>query len=253
MHQHDNGAHNPARVLFLCVLSFAILMGSAAAKQQPKTYPEEGKIIGTGTTEHTHTSGSIFGGPGGPTTGSIGSRSKYTHTYKVQTSTKVFELDCGQEAVFHSTGKECGGEKPLQVGDVIHFRIEKEWVYIPITEKVANDDFDQTRGTHEKQTEEKLRILSEVDATSEKAAAPAPQVQPAAESNVTKVSIASTPAGADIEVDGGFVGNTPSTIDVAPGDHTITVSKNGFTKWERKLKASGGNVNLNAELETQAK
>ena len=63
----------------------------------------------------------------------------------------------------------------------------------------------------------------------------------------------STPAGADIEVDGGFVGNTPSIIEVASGEHVITVSKNGYKSWERKLKAGGGNVNLNVELEAQAK
>jgi hypothetical protein len=70
---------------------------------------------------------------------------------------------------------------------------------------------------------------------------------------MTKLSIASTPAGADIEVDGGFVGNTPSTIEVALGDHTITVSKSGFKSWERKLKVTGGSVNLTAELEAQTK
>ena len=251
--QHERTSHNLVRMLVMSVALIGILAGIAFAKKEPKTYPEEGKIVGTGTTEHTRTSGSVFGGPGGPTTGSIGSRSRYTHTYKVETSTKVFELDCGQEAVFHSTGKECGGEKPLQVGDVIHFRIEKEWVYIPINEKVANDDFDQSKGTHEQQAEQKMRILSEMDATSEKAAAPAPQAQPVVAPNVTKASIVSTPAGADIEVDGSFVGNTPSTLDLAAGDHTIKVSKTGFKDWERKLKAGGGNVNLNVELEAVAK
>lgn len=80
-----------------------------------------------------------------------------------------------------------------------------------------------------------------------------PQIQQVAQSNATKISVVSNPAGADIEVDGAFVGNTPSTVDVAAGDHTVTVSKNGYKSWERKLKASGGNVNLNVELETGAK
>jgi hypothetical protein len=80
-----------------------------------------------------------------------------------------------------------------------------------------------------------------------------PQIQQVAQSNATKISVVSNPAGADIEVDGAFVGNTPSTIDVAAGDHTVTVSKNGYKSWERKLKASGGNVNLNVELEAGAK
>jgi hypothetical protein len=75
------------------------------------------------------------------------------------------------------------------------------------------------------------------------------QLQPVAQSNVTKVSVVSNPAGADIEVDGGFVGNTPSRIDLAAGAHIVAVTKNGFKSWERKLNASGGNVNLNVELE----
>ena len=237
---------------FLSLLFLGILAGTAVAKKQPKTYPEEGTIIGTGTTEHTHVSGSIHGGAE-MVMGSVGSRSKYTHTYRVQTGTKILALDCGQEAIFHSTGSECGGKNPLKVGDVIHFRIEKEWVYIPIIAKVAVDDNDPGQGTSEEQIEEQLRILSEDEAPKGNEPGLAPQVQQAAAANVTKLSIASTPAGADIEVDGSFVGNTPSTIEVTPGDHTVSVSKSGYKSWERKLKAGGGNVNLNAELEAQAK
>ena len=72
-----------------------------------------------------------------------------------------------------------------------------------------------------------------------------------ADSQVTdKISVSSNPANADITVDGSFVGNTPSQIDVTPGDHTLAISKAGFKTWERKFKASGGSVNINAELET---
>jgi hypothetical protein len=67
----------------------------------------------------------------------------------------------------------------------------------------------------------------------------------------SKIAVSSTPAGADIIVDGNFVGNTPSEIDVTPGDHTLTVSKTGFKTWERKFKATGGSVNITAELEAQ--
>jgi hypothetical protein len=62
------------------------------------------------------------------------------------------------------------------------------------------------------------------------------------------LAIASTPAGADIEVDGGFVGNTPSTVTVAPGSHQIVVKKKGFVDWTKTLSVTGGNVSLNAEL-----
>lgn len=63
------------------------------------------------------------------------------------------------------------------------------------------------------------------------------------------LAVSSTPPGADVEVDGAFMGNTPSQLNLAAGDHTIKVSKSGFKPWERKLKVSGGSINLNAELE----
>ena len=62
------------------------------------------------------------------------------------------------------------------------------------------------------------------------------------------LAIASSPAGADIEVDGGFVGNTPSSVTVAPGPHQIVVKKKGFIDWTKTLNVTGGNVSLNAEL-----
>jgi hypothetical protein len=66
------------------------------------------------------------------------------------------------------------------------------------------------------------------------------------------LSVDSTPPGADIEVDGGFVGNTPSTVNVAPGNHEITVKKKGYTDWSRKLNVTGGNIHLSADLEAAA-
>ncbi len=61
--------------------------------------------------------------------------------------------------------------------------------------------------------------------------------------------IESTPPGADIEIDGAFVGNAPSTVPVSVGSHQITVKKKGFADWTKKLNVTGGTVHLNAELE----
>jgi hypothetical protein len=65
---------------------------------------------------------------------------------------------------------------------------------------------------------------------------------------MTLVDIASTPSGADIEVDGKFVGSTPSSISVSPGDHDIAVKKNGFAVWDKKVSVSTGHINLSADL-----
>ena len=71
-----------------------------------------------------------------------------------------------------------------------------------------------------------------------------------AASATNSVMVSSTPAGADIEVDGAFVGSTPSIVNIAPGDHTITIKKRGFRVWERKVRATGGSIKIDAELES---
>ncbi len=68
-----------------------------------------------------------------------------------------------------------------------------------------------------------------------------------------QVDIASTPSGADIEIDGKFVGSTPSSVTLAPGDHDIAVKKSGFAGWSRKVSVSSGRVNITAELTAEQK
>ncbi len=79
----------------------------------------------------------------------------------------------------------------------------------------------------------------------------APTAAPAAQSGGAAgvpVAISSTPSGADIDVDGGFAGNTPSTIDLSPGSHEITVKEKGYADWSRKLNVTGGSIHLDANL-----
>ncbi len=81
------------------------------------------------------------------------------------------------------------------------------------------------------------------------AVAAAPAVNPAPELMGGKFSISSSPAGADIEIDGAFVGSTPSAVTLKPGEYSVVIKKTGFKNWERKLKVTGGEVSLVAELE----
>jgi len=80
------------------------------------------------------------------------------------------------------------------------------------------------------------------------AAPPEPVGAVAAPASQASLIIESAPPGADIEIDGAFVGNTPSTVSVAPGAHEIAVKKKGFADWDRKLNVTGGSVHLDAEL-----
>ena len=120
------------RALVVLTLAHAVLSQPAFAKNEPKTYPESGKIIGVGTSKRA-----------------VSDRTVFTHSYKVETDTKIYELDCGKMPFFSRTGGECGGDKKLKLGDEIHFRTQKEWVYISITESGQTG------------SEQRLRILSE--------------------------------------------------------------------------------------------
>lgn len=132
--------------MLLSVLLTMILLAQAGlAEKHPKEYPEQGKIVGVGTNGRTVVAGSA-------------SRTVYTHVYKVETDTKMFQLDCGKVPIFASTGGECGGDNKLQIGDTLHFRVKNQWAYIPTMET----EIDSSTGTKKAvATEEKLRILSE--------------------------------------------------------------------------------------------
>jgi hypothetical protein len=84
----------------------------------------------------------------------------------------------------------------------------------------------------------KFRALAPVQAASESQAGTS-----------SDVAVTSNPTGADIEVDGAFVGDTPSMITITAGDHTILLKKLGFTPWERTVKVSGGKIQITAELQ----
>ncbi len=79
--------------------------------------------------------------------------------------------------------------------------------------------------------------------------APAAPSAPAESANPGLVFVKSSPAGADITVDGGFVGDTPSDLRLPPGKHQITVHKSGFKSWQRTMTVfAGGSVSLNVKL-----
>ncbi len=71
-----------------------------------------------------------------------------------------------------------------------------------------------------------------------------------AEAGKGTVNVSSNPTGADVAVDGEFVGNTPSVLKVSPGKHTVTVKLQGFKDWSREISVqAGSDVQLTAALE----
>src|ERR1700688_3048149 len=77
-------------------------------------------------------------------------------------------------------------------------------------------------------------------------------VSPPDQGAAAELEVSSTPDGADIEIDGNFVGSTPSTLGVAAGPHQISVNKAGFKPWERTITVSSGHIKIDATLESQS-
>jgi len=68
-----------------------------------------------------------------------------------------------------------------------------------------------------------------------------PTSAPIHRAGLVPVAIESEPEGADVYLDGAFVGSTPlPSYGIAAGEHVLEVSKAGFAKWNRKLLVTVG-------------
>src|SRR5712672_2630399 len=95
----------------------------------------------------------------------------------------------------------------------------------------------------------KAEVKPTIDATvAPGSTAPATNV----DSSVSSVDVKSSPDGAEITIDDKYMGSTPSTLKLTPGDHKIRLEKAGFNVWERTLAlGAGGNANINATLDKE--
>jgi PEGA domain len=67
-----------------------------------------------------------------------------------------------------------------------------------------------------------------------------------------KCNFSSTPAGADIMLDGKYVGSTPSKIELETGTHVVIVFMAGFSQWKRELTVlPGSELNVSAILQKE--
>jgi PEGA domain len=70
---------------------------------------------------------------------------------------------------------------------------------------------------------------------------------------ISSVEIKSAPDGADITVDDKYMGSTPSTLKLAPGDHKIKLEKPSFKIWERTLTVvAGATATVNVTLDKES-
>jgi hypothetical protein len=76
-----------------------------------------------------------------------------------------------------------------------------------------------------------------------------PRVEPGPALQLASVIVKSTPPGCDINVDGKFMGSTPSTIQLAPGEHEVSIEKEELRPWQRTMTVTaGGSSTIEATL-----
>src|ERR1039458_3809995 len=67
-------------------------------------------------------------------------------------------------------------------------------------------------------------------------ASPGNAAPPASASEETATtSVATVPDGAEIYVDGTFVGNAPTNLKLSTGKHTIRITRSGYKDWSREI------------------
>jgi hypothetical protein len=100
---------------------------------------------------------------------------------------------------------------------------------------------------------EKTSAASDSQADSATVVAKDAGVGPAVASAVSReavINFSSSPPGAEIMLDGSYVGNTPSSITAANGKHVVELSVPGFGTWKRELQVTAGSkVDVNATLQ----
>lgn len=73
-----------------------------------------------------------------------------------------------------------------------------------------------------------------------------------AETEKVKCNFTSTPPGAEITLDGNYVGSTPSVINLSIGTHAVVLSMPGFVQWKRDLTVMpGSDLTVGAILQKQ--
>jgi hypothetical protein len=137
-------------------------------------------------------------------------------------------------AIGHASGPE--GVPPMTVTDAFNKVVEQ--LILQFLRDLPTTELNQTLTPG----------ASAPQPSQESAIAPMPSHDSAHEASAT-VTIKSTPDGADILLDGKFAGNTPSTIRIKAGDHTVRIELKGFSAWEKSLTViADAQLTLNANL-----
>ncbi len=239
--------------LFLAVVSFSLTVASVAQDRPATTAPTDAARVFV-TDSESWSVGGQSGGAGGAFGGSSSGGAR-PQTAEI---IKTFGERCPQVKVNNKQERADyivvldheGGKSILQHRNkvAVFSRVSGDSITSKSTLSLGGSVQEACEAIMKDWSEHGVSIRAAADAAQERSV---PTATPTATKiSTAKLQIESTPPGSDIEVDGSFVGSTPSDVQVAEGDHVVVVKKSGFKSWERKLKASAGSsVHISAELE----
>jgi len=228
----------------------------------------EAAFEGLAATAHTYTSAApdregseTFNGYGGTWsyayTGVVPPQT--TNTLDLKRDDKPKQLDVrafdqsGKTVSRHSLSTSSSREKLLEqvladiLGDKQQFASKKPFLS-PLSVYYINCDVDGPPGKPGgESTPTEVAALQHTDqstpgAHGEGTAKPLPPPDP-------ELDIWSNPPGADIFLDGGYVGTTPTTLSVHVGEHTVSLRKKNFAIWQRRISVTPGKRKVAAYLE----
>jgi len=230
-----------------CLLVTVAIAGSVNAKDKQRDW-QNGKMLDTERTRHyvgtsgsSKTSGTVDIGERG--SGKIDTETrtdetpmyKVYQTYAIETADRVYIV---QERIRWVWSKAAN----LEVNGPVRYAVEGDTAYIL-----------DRQGKEHKTSIVKTIIKTSLPSPAAGGSAVPPPSEPsqiAKQPDFTTVVCKSTPDGAEITIDGKFVGTTPSTLRLAPGDHTVLLQKTGFKDWSRSLTVSeSGDLNLDITLD----
>ena len=108
--------------------------------------------------------------------------------------------------------------------------VEKQGVHVIVLEK-----------NYKPESLDEARKSCQLTFPSAPASAPAPPAPAPNPGSQAVLDFWSRPTGADIFVDGGYVGKTPYSLVVTPGQHTISLRKKDCGTWQRTMLVEAGN------------
>ena len=149
--------------------------------------------------------------------------------------------------------------QPLSTGQVLKGSVHGDKLTVSVDSKPRNYTVETSayigpltaRPVEQPSAGPTVKLAVEKSGKSESGPGGAPD-HPDTPTNTAKVMFSSEPSGADIYVDGIFMGNTPSQIQLGAGSHTVRIEAKGQEPWSRTVTlTAGGKVTLHAVLSAQ--